>query len=210
MAQPNSSQASTQQMTQSSQATTAPLTTPASTQPRKRGKFGRRALIATAGVGVCAAGVALTPLAIRDASQFASDQAHQALTNGIAQGEQAIINDLGQIEGVALDDAIAVAELTRLAVQYVVLPVSKVAAFTGDALLSGLNQALTATQQGLNDVHIHISQISSMQQIVQSWHDNLHQLPIAITAYSTADIISAENYLKALRAKVKAAGGSTH
>jgi len=210
MAQPNSSQASTQQTTQSTQANTMPISAPTTAQTGKRGKFGRRALIATAGVGVCAAGVALTPLAIRDASQFASDQAQHALTSGIAQGEQAILNDLGQIEGVALDDAIAVAELTRLAVQYVVLPVSKVAAFTGDALLSGLNQALTATQQGLNDVHIHISQISSMQQIVQSWHDNLHQLPIAITAYSTADIISAENYLKALRAKVKAAGGSTH
>ncbi len=210
MAQSNSSQASTQQTTQSSQANTTPLTAPASTQPRKRGKFGRRALIATAGVGVCAAGVALTPLAIRDASQFASDQAHQALTSGIAQGEQAIINDLGQLEGVARDDAIAVAELTRKAVQFIVLPVSKVVAVIAGDGLAVLDTALTATQQGLNDVHIHISQISAMQQIVQSWHSNVNQLPIALTAFANADIISAENYLKALRAKVQASGGSTH
>lgn len=213
MAQPNESQVTSQPTSQMSQANTTPgatVTPDQTTKPKGTGKFGRRALITTAGVGVCAVGVALTPLAIKDATQFASDQAHQALTDGIAQGEQSIINELGQIEGVALDDAIKVAELTRLAVQYIVLPVSKVVAATGDFLLNGLNTALTATQQGLNDVHIHISQISSMQQIVQSWHDNLHQLPIELNAYATADIISAENYLKALRKKVQASGGSTH
>jgi len=214
MAQPNESHVTSQPTSQMSQANTTPGATSDSgqtTKPKGTGKFGRRALIATAGVGVCAAGVALTPLAIKDASQFASDQAHAALTNGIAQGEQAVINELGQIEGVALDDAIAVAELTRKAVQYIVLPVSKVLATIAGDGLGVLDGALTKIQQGQDIIHFQvIPQIGGLKTMVESWRSNINQLPIALTAFTSADIISAENYLKALRKKVQASGGSTH
>jgi len=214
MAQTNESQVTSQPTTQMSQANTTPISTTPSdetTKPKRGGKFGRRALIATAGVGVCAAGVALTPLAIKDATQFASDQAHAALQNGIAQGEQAVINELGQLEGVALDDAIAVAELTRKAVQFIVLPVSKVlATITGDGL-AVLDGALTKIQQGQDIIHFNvIPQIGGMKTMVESWRNDVNQLPIRLTAFTNADIISAENYLKALRKKVQQSGGSTH
>ncbi len=214
MAQSNESQVTSQQSSQMSQANTTPISTGAAEQPTQRkltGKIGRRALLATAGVGVCAAGVAVTPLVVKDLTQLASNEAHQALTDGIAQGEQAVINELGQIEGVALDDAIAVAELTRKAVQFIVLPISRLlATITGDGL-AVLDGALGKIQQGQDIIHFNvIPQIGGLRHMVESWRNDVNQLPITLTAFANADIISAENYLKALRKKVQQNGGSTH
>ncbi len=161
-------------------------------------------------MGACAVGVALVPVAVSELENYASNAAHQALTDGIAQGEQAIINDLAVLEGVALDDAIQIAEWTKLAVDFIVKPIATGVAFIGDGLLDGLNSALADLDGGLHAINIHVTQIHALRKMVQSWHDNLHNLPIALTAYGDADTLAALKYLKALKAKVQESGGKTH
>jgi hypothetical protein len=194
----------------STPATQPTSSSPAAANPSQKGKIGRRALLAAGGIGACAVGAALVPVAVSELEKYASDQAHQALTDGIAQGEQAIINELAVLEGVALDDAIQIAEWTKLAVDFIVKPIATGVAFIGDGLLDGLNSALADLDGGLHAINIHVTQIHALRKMVQSWHDNLHNLPITLTAYGDADTLAALKYLRALKAKVQEKGCKTH
>lgn len=185
--------------------TSTPSPEPVQPQVAKKGngKFARRALIGAAAVSVCAAGVALAPAAeqaIQAASKKALDDAYAA---GIAAGRQALLAELAQLEGVPLDAAIEVAELTRLAVLYIVRPVAQLfATIAGDALtllLSGLSSA----KSNLASINVHISQLDQLTAMLTSWQTNVAQLPIALTDYSTHDIDSAENYLKQLKKQIQ-------
>lgn len=168
--------------------------------PKKGGAFGRRALIGTvAAAAVCAGGVALAPTAekmVENASQAAIDAAYKA---GIQAGRQALLAELRNLEGVPLDAAIEVAEVTRLAVLYIVRPVSQLfATIAGDAL-SVLLSALSTAKSKLASINVHISQLDQLTSLLTQWKNNVKQLPIEITQYATHDIDSAENYLKSLK-----------
>ena len=153
-------------------------------------------------MAACAAGVALVPVADNALNNYAQQQVNNALQAGIAQGEQAVLNDLANLEGVAIDDAIKVAELTRLGVKYILLPVSQVVAtLEGDAvqlLIDGVNMAVS----NLAKINVHISQLNALLSILTAWHTNITQLPITLNAYANADITSAETYLKALKKRI--------
>src|SRR5487761_1992314 len=58
-------------------------------------------------------------------TQHAIDQAYAA---GINAGRQALLSELAQLEGVPIDAAIEVAQLTRLAVLYIVRPIAQLLA----------------------------------------------------------------------------------
>lgn len=188
-------------------------TTPAADQPtapaaptaekRRNGKLGRRALVGVAAVSVCAAGVALTPTAERVAQQVGQQAIDQAYAAGIAAGRQALLSELAQLEGVPIDAAIEVAQLTRLAVLYIVRPVAQLfATIAGDAL-GGLIAAITSAQQHLAGINVHITQLDQLKSLFGDWQQGVEQLPIALTQYATADIDSAENYLKALKKQLQ-------
>lgn len=166
-------------------------------------KFARRALIGAAAVSVCAAGVALAPAAeqaLQKASQQAIDQAYAA---GIAAGRQALMSELAQLEGVPLDAAIQVAEWTRMAVLYIVRPVSQLfATIAGDAL-GAMIAAINSAQSHLASINVHISQLDQLKSLFAQWQTGVTQLPIDLTKYATADIDSAENYLKALKKHIQ-------
>src|SRR5262249_48962124 len=113
----------------------------ASSPSRKPARWGRRALLAAAGVGVCAAGVELVPIAVKRAGDFTQAQVSSAFEAGVDQGRRALLDELAQLEGITLEGAISVAELTRLAVKVFVLPLAQLnATITGD-LLSALGNA---------------------------------------------------------------------
>jgi hypothetical protein len=189
-----------------------PITTPATTvtptaqqptSPKKSGLLGRRALIGAAAVTVCAASVALAPTAekmVEDASKAAVDAAYKA---GVDAGRQALLAELRNLEGVPLDAAIEVAEITRMAVLYIVRPVSQLfATIAGDALgllLSGLSSA----KSNLATINVHISQLDQLTSMLSQWQTNVTQLPIKLTDYATHDIDSAENYLKSLKKTIQ-------
>jgi hypothetical protein len=180
---------------------TSPETAVASpASPKKGALFGRRALIGTvAAAAVCAGGVALAPTAekmVQQASQAAIDAAYKA---GVQAGRQALLAELRNLEGVPLDAAIEVAEITRMAVLYIVRPVAQLfATIAGDAL-SILLSALVTAKSKLDSINVHISQLDQLTSLLTQWQANVKQLPIAVTEYATHDIDSAENYLKSLK-----------
>jgi hypothetical protein len=191
-----------------SETTTQPQPPAENAGKKGSGVLGRRALIGAAALSVCAAGVALAPTAekaLQQASKQAIDDAYAA---GIAAGRQALLSELAQIEGVPLDVAIQVAEWTRMAVLYIVRPVASLfATITGDAL-GALIAAINSAQSHLASINVHISQLDQLKSLLTEWQTNVKQLPIEITQYATADIDSAENYLKALKKHIQQQGAS--
>lgn len=178
-------------------------TAQAPSAPQRRSRFGRRAAVTTAVVAACAAGVALAPTAERTAQQLGQQAIDQAYAAGIAAGRQALLGELAQLEGVPIDAAIQAAELTRLAVLYIVRPVANLfATITGDAL-GGFIAAITSAQQHLASINVHITQLDQLRSLLTQWQTNVRNLPIALTEYATADIDSAENYLKALKKQIQ-------
>jgi hypothetical protein len=181
------------------EAPTAVATSPA---PRQGGRIARRALLAAAGLGVCGAGVALTPIAIDKAKQYTEEQVQSAYQAGI----DSILQDLARLEGIPIDVAIAAAELTHVAVQYVVGPAANLLATLGVGALNAVIGALEFVLSGLK----FIPGSSGAQKPLQSLHDmlttwrlNLAQLPQTLENFLNWDIISAETYLKALKAKIE-------
>ncbi|HZC05139.1 MAG TPA: hypothetical protein VE338_05825 [Ktedonobacterales bacterium] len=167
------------------------------------GKLGRRALVGVAAVSVCAAGVALTPTAERLAQQVGQQAIDQAYAAGIAAGRQALLSELAQLEGVPIDVAIQVAELTRKAVLYIVRPIAQLfATIAGDAL-GAFIAAITSAQSHLAGINVHISQLDQLKTLLTQWQQGVKQLPISLTDYATHDIDSAENYLKALNKQIQ-------
>lgn len=166
---------------------------------RPPSQLGRRALVGVAAVSVCAAGVALTPTAEKLVQQVGQQAMQDAYNAGIAAGRQALLGELTQLEDVSLEGAIEVAKLTRLAVLYIVRPVAQLfATIVGDAL-GGLIAALTSAQQHLASINVQISQLDQIKSLLSDWQHGVAQLPIDLTKYATADIDSAENYLRALK-----------
>ncbi|HEX8728153.1 MAG TPA: hypothetical protein VF739_06005 [Ktedonobacterales bacterium] len=190
-------------------------TSPSSEQPTTPGaasvaagrrvtsKLGRRALVGVAAVSVCAAGVALTPTAERIAQQIGQKAIDDAYAAGIAAGRQALLSELAQLEGVPLDAAIQVAEWTRLAVLYIVRPVAQLFATVAGDALGAFIAAVSSAQDHLASINVHISQLDQLKSLLTQWQQGVQQLPIALTQYATADIDSAENYLKALKKQIQ-------
>lgn len=160
------------------------------TAPKHRtagSRLGRRALLATAGLGACAVGAGVIVTKGGDVVQ--------------TEVGQALRNEVGTLEGVGLDEAIRAAQLTRQAVQVIVLPVARLVSTLGAGGLQVLIDAVARAQQVLAVFGITISALASLQQVLQSWQADYTAMPIALSAYTTADITSAETYLKALKAK---------
>ncbi len=147
----------------------------------------RRLITAAATVGVVGAAAIAAPQVIPFAEQKLQDAA---------------LAELKSIEGVSLDAAIEAAEITRAAVKVIVLPVAQLVAFLGSGALGIVILALQGAHDALSFFHLSTSVVDSLQTMVTSWQAGLNGLPISLTAYASADITSAETYLKALRKMV--------
>jgi hypothetical protein len=153
-------------------------------RPTSTRRFGRRRLIAAATVGVCGAGAIASPYLIPLAEQK---------IRAVALAE------LKSLEGVSLDAAIETAEITRAAVQVIVLPVARLVAFLGSGALDVLLTTLEGAHNALSFFHLPTTVVDALEGVVMSWQSGLNSLPIGLSAYADADINSAEIYLKALR-----------
>lgn len=187
------------------QTATPPPTVPPT--PAKKsgsgGKIARRALLAGVGVGACVAGVELAPTALKKMGEFTQAEVQDAFSAGVESGRKAILDELSQIEGLTIDGAIGAAELTRLAVKFIVLPVSRLMSTIEGGALDVLYNALQSAKDNLAKINVHISQLDGMKQMVSEWRDGINQLPTALGNYANADINSAESYLKALQKKIQ-------
>jgi hypothetical protein len=178
-------------------------------QPKANSPVARRALLVTAGLGACAAGAAATPFIAGKVGEFTQDALNQALQDGVQQGREAVLAELSQLEGVTLDGAIAIAELTKLAVTYIAVPVSKLVAGVGTVALQGFADALSTAQDALGKIGQHSDQIDGLHNMVISWKTALGASPTILSDITIKDINSAEAYLKALDQKVKTSKTAT-
>jgi hypothetical protein len=178
-------------------------------QPKANSPVARRALLVTAGLGACAAGAAATPFIAGKVGEFTQDALNQALQDGIQQGREAVLAELSQLEGVTLDGAIAIAELTKLAVNYIAVPVSKLVAGVGTVALQGFADALSTAQDALGKIGQHSDQIDGLHNMVISWKSALGLAPTILSDITIKDINSAEAYLKALDQKIKTSKTAT-
>ena len=161
-------------------------------------RIGRRALITTAAAaGVCAAGAVAAPYVVPAVEQRLEDA---ALTAALGQ--------LTALEGVPIDAAIRAAEITRAAVNVIVLPVARLVALLGSGALALLLRSLDGAHAALAFIHADTTGVDALRTVVASWQSGIATLPIALDAYLTADITSAETYLKALKKLMAAHGAS--
>jgi hypothetical protein len=151
-------------------------------------KVGRRALLAVGAVGLCGGVAAATP--------FIAQRVQDA-------ERAAVLAELSQLEGIPLDAAIQAAEITRVAVQTIVLPVAQFVALVGGSALNVLLAAVDAARAAVAFVHGDTTVLDQFRQVIVSWQTGLTVLPIALDAYLTADIQSAETYLKSLKAMIE-------
>jgi hypothetical protein len=111
----------------------------------------------------------------------------------------AIMDELGELEGVSLDAAIGAAELTRGAVTVIVLPLARFVALVGAGALDLLLKGVDSAQTTLSILHLSAAPLNAFREVVVSWRGGVTTLPITLDALLTADITSAETYLRALK-----------
>jgi hypothetical protein len=179
------------------------------TKPNANSPVARRALLVTAGLGACAAGAAATPFIAGKVGELTQDAAKAAYQAGIEAGREALLAELSQLEDVTLEGAIAIAELTKLAVNYIALPVSRLVAGVGVTALQGFADALSSAQDALGKVGQHIDQIDRLRELVLTWKTALGASPALLSDIANKDINSAEIYLKALDNKIKTSKTAT-
>src|SRR5579863_9293323 len=142
----------------------APTTT--RTAAKKPGIVGRRALIGVAATGAVGAAALAVP----------------QIRNGIEQGvqnmgQQVLNHELNALENVSLDDAIRAAEITKAAVQVIVLPLAKLVSVIGGDALGVLLASLTAATNVLGSLRINVVALTQLRDTVASWHNNISSLP---------------------------------
>lgn len=156
---------------------------------KKKAHVGRRAFLATAAtVTACGAGALAAPKVMPLLESKAQDL-----------GRTALMNELGSLEGVSLDAAIHAAEITRVAVKILVLPLARFMSAIGSGALALLLGALDLAHNAMTLVHLNTGVLDAFRSVVASWQRGVSSLPIALDAYMTADIDSAEKYLRALK-----------
>ena len=162
-------------------------TPPNTSRPSRR--IARRALITTAAAaGVCAAGAVAAPYVVPAVEKKLEDA---ALSSALGQ--------LTALEGVSIDAAIRAAEITRAAVNVIVLPVARLVALLGSGALALLLRSLDGAHAALTFLHADTTGVDALRTVVASWQLGIGSLPSALDAYLPADITSAEAYLKALK-----------
>jgi hypothetical protein len=152
-------------------------------------RVGRRAALAVGALAVCGAAVAATPYVEQRVQQAERD---------------ALLAELGQLEGISIDAAIRAAELTRAAVQAIVLPLARFVALVGAGALGLLLRAIIDAQHALGLIHVTSQVLDQFEVVVASWQAGIAGLPIALSDFVDTDITSAETYLKALKGKMAA------
>ncbi|MGO8951103.1 MAG: hypothetical protein ACLQUY_26315 [Ktedonobacterales bacterium] len=171
---------------------------------QNRGKVTRRVLLGAVGVGACAGAVALAPIAVEKAGYYTKQELDQAIQNGIAQGRKDLLAELKSLEGVGLDTAVAVAKVTRFAVQYIVKPLLDLnSTVQGDIFLI-LANGVASAQSILGGIPFvpssAIAALNNVQALLRTWHENESNEKLG--QYAVEDVTAAETYLEALQKKV--------
>lgn len=164
-----------------------------------RQQMGRRALIAAAGLGVVGVVVAEKDNILNGVGNLTQ----QEIQNAVNAGRRALASELANLEGVGLDVASEVADVTHNAVNFFVVPIAN--------LLSGLTQitldvAIGAVEkaQGFTQlVHIDVQALGTLDTIMKQWRANVAAFPAVVQSLNNVDTSSAKTYLAALKTKIE-------
>ncbi|HZR42015.1 MAG TPA: hypothetical protein VFB12_17985 [Ktedonobacteraceae bacterium] len=181
---------------------------------KKKGKLSRRGLLfgmgsaAAVGIGVVVAENApKIPGAVGAGVANVEQQVQDAFNRGLAQGadnaRKEMITALESLEGFTLDGAIAAARLTRVAYDVFVSPVIKFgAALTGD-FLSGMLKAFKTARGWLAQVYQDNATLIAIQKVLESWVNDVSNMPKQLDAITQTDLDGAQAYLRALQRKIE-------
>lgn len=189
-------------------APTAPAVTALPPKPGGSGKFARRALLATAGIGVCAAAVEAAPLIADRAKQYTEAELQAAVNNAIQEGRNLALQELRTLEGVSIDVALLVAGATLWATQHIFTPLANLVALIGGDALGVLASLVGTAADAASKVGVDVTFLRDLVTTLTTWRTALQALPSALGAQSTADLTNAETYLTALQTKINASASS--
>ncbi len=185
---------------------------PAGRKEKKKKRFSRRKLLLGAvvvGGGAVAAYelVPRLPQALEQAGSNIEHQLQDAFSRGLAAGEEAVrkefINSLDALEGVSLEAAIGAAKLTRTAYDVFVSPLVTLAATVADDFLTIILNALIVARQWLAKISADNSTLAALQTVLQSWVNQVSNMPKKIQTITETDLDGAQAYLRALQRKLQ-------
>jgi len=183
---------------------------------RRRGKkqgVSRRKLLWW-GLGLAGAGVAAyelvpkVPQAISDVGTNIEHQVQDAFNKGFGAGADAVrkefINALDDLEGVSLGSAMQAAHLTRIAYDVFVSPLVTLAATVAGDFLNATLRALISARGWLKGAGQDNSTLQALQTVLETWVNQVTNMPKQIQSITDADLDGAQAYLRALQRKIQA------
>jgi len=179
---------------------------------RKRGRrrLRRRALLAGGGVvaaaAVCGGAIEFGPGLLQKAGEYTKAELDQAFQAGIENGRQAILNELKQLEGITIEAAVDVAGVEQFAFDKLVIPLAQLAVTIAGDALAVLANAVQNAINALAHVNITIGLLNNLEALLNTWRNNLPDPAVlqAYASYTDAQIQAAQNYLRALEARINA------
>lgn len=178
---------------------------------RKRRDTRRKFLLGALALG--AAGVAAyeilprVPQAIGTGASNLEHQLQQAFQSGVTAGGEAarkdLINALDSLEGFSLEGAIEAAKLTRVAYGVFISPLVTLAAEVADDFLIGTLDALITGRKWLAQINEDSPTLAALQTVLQSWVDQVHNMPKTVQTITETDLDGAQSYLRALQRKIQ-------
>jgi hypothetical protein len=165
----------------------------------ERKKMGRRALIAAAGLGVVGIAVAEKDQILNGVGNLTQ----QEIQNAINAGRRELAKELANVEGIGIDVAENVADITHNAVNLFVLPIASLLAGLTEITLDVASGAVEKAQQFTQLLHIDVQALQTLDGILKQWKANVAVFPIAVKSLNDTDTTSAKTYLNALKAKLE-------
>jgi hypothetical protein len=134
-------------------------------------------------------------------------QLQQAFNDGVAKGAQdarkALINSLDSIEGFSLEAAADAAKLTRVAYDVFVNPLVNTLSTVADDFLKATLNALITGRHWLDQINEDTSTLASLQTVLQSWVEQVSEMPKKVQNITATDLDGAQAYLRALHKKIQ-------
>lgn len=180
---------------------------------KKKRKLSRRGLlfgigaVAVGGAGIAAAELApKIPQALGNATQNVEQQIQDAFQRGVEQGAQNVrkefVTTLENMEGFSLGAAISAAKLTRVAYDVFVSPVIQFGSTLTNDFLNTMLKAFKTARNVLIAVNMDNTALIAIQKVLESWVNQVTNMPKQLNAIADADLDGAQSYLRALQRKV--------
>jgi hypothetical protein len=180
---------------------------------KKKRKLSRRGLlfgigaVVVGGAGIAAAELGpKIPQALGNATQNVEQQIQDAFQRGVEQGAQNVrkefVTALENMEGFSLGAAISAAKLTRVAYDVFVSPVIQFGSTLTNDFLNTMLKAFKTARNVLIAVNMDNTALIAIQKVLESWVNQVTNMPKQLNAIADADLDGAQSYLRALQRKV--------